>query len=66
MKRFPKLWQADKLASYIHNREAIARLPDGRYVSARPLGFCSLRNRIRCAWLVYTGRADAVEWEGQP
>lgn len=41
-------------------------LPDGRWVPARPLGFYSLYNRARCAWLVFTGRADAVTWPGQP
>jgi hypothetical protein len=40
---------------------------DGKtYVPARPEGFWSWRERARIAWLVFTGRADAVIWpEGQ-
>lgn len=33
-----------------------------RWVPARPLGYYSLRNRIKCAWLVFTGKADALVW----
>lgn len=40
---------------------------DGKtvYVPARSLGWPSFRNRIRAAWLVFTGRADAVIYLGQ-
>jgi hypothetical protein len=43
-------------------------LPDGRYVAARSLGWqgLCLRLRLRCAWLVFTGRADVLQWQGQP
>lgn len=42
-------------------------LKDGRYVPARPLPFYGgpLR-RIKLAWLVFTGKADALVWEKQP
>lgn len=36
----------------------------GRWVSARPIGITSLRHRIKCAWLVFTGSADILYWEG--
>ena len=29
---------------------------------ARPLGYPSFRYRLKAAWLVFTGRADAVTW----
>lgn len=45
--------------------ECQAGLPDGRWVPARALGFASLRQRVRAAWLVFTGRADALVWPGQ-
>ncbi len=32
---------------------------------ARPFGMFSVRNRIRLAWMVFTGRADALIWPGQ-
>jgi len=41
-----------------------AGLPDGRYVPARPMGFYSMRSRIRLAWMVFTGKADALIWPG--
>jgi hypothetical protein len=37
------------------------RLPGGRLVPARPL---MRRRRWRAAWLVLTGRADALVWDG--
>lgn len=40
-------------------------LPDGRYVPSRPIRFGGIINRIRDAWEVLRGRADAVKWEGQ-
>ena len=32
------------------------------WVPARPVGLFGLRNRLRCAWLAFTGRADVVVW----
>lgn len=42
-------------------------LPDGRYVPARFLGWNQLRlfGRFKAAWLVFTGRADAITYPGQ-
>jgi len=42
-----------------------AGLPDGRWVPARPYGFQSWRYRLRATWLVFTGKADALIWDGQ-
>jgi hypothetical protein len=33
-----------------------------RWLLARPMGLFSLRNRIYLAWLVFTGKADALVW----
>lgn len=35
---------------------------DGKWVPARPEGYFSIRSRIRCAWMVFTGQADALVW----
>lgn len=36
------------------------------YFPGRPMGWPSFANRIRCAWMVFTGRADAFVWpDGQ-
>lgn len=39
-------------------------LPNGTYAPARPLGYSSIIYRIKAAWLVITGRADALIWPG--
>lgn len=43
--------------------ESVSSSRDGkRYFPARPMGFPSLGSRLRCAWMVFTGRADAFVW----
>ena len=34
------------------------------WVPARPEGYWTLGNRIKAAWLVFSGKADAVKWPG--
>lgn len=42
------------------------RIPPGMaWVPARPVGYQSFTYRMKAAWLVFTGRADALIWEGQ-
>jgi hypothetical protein len=65
MSRYPKIWSLKSLVDYCNKGECQAGLPDGRWVPARPLGFCSLGQRIRAAKLVFTGKADAVRWPAQ-
>lgn len=36
-----------------------------QYVPARPLGYPSFFHRIKMTWAVFTGRADALFWDGQ-
>jgi hypothetical protein len=36
-----------------------------RWQVARPFGMYSLRSRLRLAWAVFTGRADALFWPHQ-
>lgn len=35
---------------------------NGKWVYARPIGYFSILHRIRLAWMVFTGRADALLW----
>lgn len=62
-KQAPNVWKLENL--FKHCKEVSAKLPDGRYVPARPLGFDGWRERLRAAWLVFTGKADALLWPGQ-
>lgn len=34
----------------------------GKWVLVRSVGFWSISNRIKAAWLVFTGQADALVW----
>lgn len=36
----------------------------GYWMPARPMGYASFRYRCKAAWLVFTGRADALKWPG--
>ena len=39
---------------------------NGNWVPARPIGLQSFRSRLRCTWMVFSGKADALVWpEGQ-
>lgn len=35
---------------------------DDAFVPARPLGYPALRERLRAAWLVFRGQANALVW----
>lgn len=62
--RAPNVW---KLRDLIASTDTIHVSRDGHhYYPGRPIGLDTIGNRVRCAWMVFTGRADAVIWpEGQ-
>lgn len=63
MAKFPSLLTVDSL---LKSAGSVKASTGGSWYPARPLGYPSLRHRFRCAWLVFTGKADAVIWpEGQ-
>ncbi|MNF93685.1 hypothetical protein D3C85_149310 [compost metagenome] len=35
-----------------------------QWVPMRPLGYGGIVRRIKLAWMVFTGKADAVTWPG--
>lgn len=37
---------------------------DEKWVPARPIGYFSLANRLKLAWMVFKGEADAFTWPG--
>lgn len=37
---------------------------NGKWMPARPIGLSGFSNRIKLAWMVFTGKADAVKWPG--
>ncbi len=58
----PTLYTLDGLQKTINSGTSVM-LGAARY-PARPLGYWSLPERLRCTWAVFTGRADAVIWPG--
>ncbi len=63
MKKAPNIWQLDRLlASANSNWHKAQNGSIVHWVPARPIGLFSLCHRLRCAWLVFTGKADIVIW----
>jgi hypothetical protein len=63
MKKAPSIWNLRALLKNggMPDGTTIAQI-DGEWVPARPLGYYSLKHRLRCAWLVFTGKGDVVLW----
>lgn len=51
------------LGNLLQSVNECAMSPDGKvWYPARPTGFWSWSYRLKAAWLVWTGRADALIW----
>lgn len=63
MKSAPTEYTLRNLVAMVTDPKAPLSSRDGEtWFPARPLGFYSIGNRFRCAWLAFTGRADVVRW----
>ena len=63
----PNDWTINDLARHIEIGPQ-ARLNDDWppiYAPARPYGLFSISSRLRLAWMVFKGEADALRWPGQ-
>lgn len=61
--KYPNLYDVYAVDSIINS---VAANINGKWVPARSLGFYSVWERFRLAWMVFTGKADALVWpEGQ-
>ena len=60
----PNDWTLASLAKHVTDGPQ-AGLPNGSWEPARPMGYFSLWSRLRLAWAVFTGRADALFWPNQ-
>lgn len=58
----PSIYKADAIKKW----NCQINIANYRYL-ARPVGFqgINLKHRIKCAWMVFTGKADVLKWEGQ-
>ena len=60
----PYEWTIDSLMDHIKNGPFYSS--DGTSMKpVRPYGMYSLRSRFSLAWMVFTGKADALRWPGQ-
>lgn len=62
-KQAPTIWNT--LDLFRHSRQCGTEIKPGVWVPARPLGLDTIPARFRAAWLVFTGKADALLWPGQ-
>ena len=62
MKKTPSILQLSDVAQSINHTSVF--LAGNKWVPARSLGLSSFRYRCRAAWLVFTGKADALIWPG--
>jgi hypothetical protein len=62
MKNGVTIWQVSNLLD--HAFTVVRRVNDG-WVPCRPIGRTDIKHRLKAAWLVFTGRADAVTWTDQ-
>lgn len=60
----PYEWTIRQLIQHVKDGPHV-QVKGGDYEPARPYGLYSLRNRIRLAWMVFTGEADALRWPFQ-
>lgn len=58
-RQYPRIY---RLKNLVQGLGEVSTEINGRWLPARPLGLASLRDRFRCAWLVFRGHADAVVW----
>jgi len=62
VKNAPTLWTLKRLVDYVNKGECLAETKTEGWVPARPLGYYSLSSRVKIAWKVFRGQADAVTW----
>lgn len=60
----PCEWTIRSIAEHIKSGPQLSR-DDQTWEPTRPFGYYSLRSRLRLAWMVFTGRADALRWPDQ-
>lgn len=62
MNKAPNLLRLADLVHELHHCQM--ETEGGLWIPGRPLGFYSLWSRLNLAWMVFTGKADALLWPG--
>lgn len=53
-------WGIHRLADMIGSKDTQSGLPGGQWVRAVPMPYPG--NRIKAAWMVFAGKAYAIQW----
>lgn len=61
MRKAPSVYTLSSLKATLDMNVGTSRNGNTWY-PARPMGFFSVRSRLRLAWEVFTGRADVLRW----
>jgi hypothetical protein len=64
MKQVPRLYTLRQLLATSGVNEGERVRIGKEWVPARPLGYGGIFRRVKLAWMVFTGKADAVTWPG--
>lgn len=68
MDNAPKIYELEALVDMAVNGNTKRSIRTGpntqKWVPARPMHLDTIPNRLKAAWLVFTGKADAVVWPG--
>lgn len=61
----PTIWTPGEVAQHV--KETAKEISPGKWVPCRTLGYqgLCLFMRLKRAWMVFTGKADVLIWEGQ-
>lgn len=59
MDKAPNLFH---LRNLLESATTVSACIDGEWVPARPMGWSDIPSRLKFAWMVFTGKADAVIW----
>lgn len=62
MRKAPNLYTLDTLYEWLNSGPDVQI--GNRWYPARPLGYFSLWHRLKLAWLVFSGKCDALKWHG--
>jgi len=67
MTNYPRKVQVSEFTGKDRDRTKVKIEVDGKekWVVARGMGLQHWTQRWKCAWAVFTGKADALFWEGQ-
>lgn len=61
MRKYPSVYTVEDVYTI---RSTVSVQIDDKYVTGRPIGLQTIFGRLHCAWLVFTGQADALTWPG--